>query len=642
MPCRIELILPMLHFKPSITVKLASLLLLCLISFESSAQYREKGKNKSIVYSDTISLGDKFSMRGYKILDSVVNNYDVFIFGENHTYMKSNSALWVKNIKYLHEHAGVRTVMIEYGQASGWLINKYLQSGDSALFEVLNKYAFKEYSSAYKELMEYNKTLADDQKITLIGIDLERGVYSAVKVLSMLLPEDAVAHDSIDLHVESLMALASYQDQEIFTADNDDYSFDIMMEKYSLSNTLDLVMENFTNHSDKYKDLLDSNYKTFERTIEGLKDVRRWRKLEELNTTHDFVYREKYMYQNFVAAYNERGGKFYGQFGRCHSTKKMVDKNGCNWYHFKSFANRLKQSKELNLSDRILTTGILYQKDDYTLDVWKEVEKHIDSLFTHMDDNRIAIYDLKKDTSLNNFFKDDFDYLMLNTTKPSSNHPYMNEDDFGFDGEDDISVTMTYSFGQMTMDFESLNLLLPSGLGIAFKNKLNMHAIEISSRSNGLSSFFSHSYVGTIAPTKVEIPLATNRTIEWKMAGFVVRTTTFYDLLPGLKSIVIAPGFSIGYTRLSLTAAQEQNSNVPNLSTGFLGEKNISNYVNPGITYGFEGLIDLNLKAFTIGGHIGYQRDLSDKNWRSKGLVASSPETSLGSTYFAARIGFNL
>jgi len=54
---------------------------------------------QDIDFSDTIPLKENDQLLGFDALDSVAPGNKVFIVGENHTYLESNSALWVQNIK---------------------------------------------------------------------------------------------------------------------------------------------------------------------------------------------------------------------------------------------------------------------------------------------------------------------------------------------------------------------------------------------------------------------------------------------------------------------------------------------------------------------------------------------------------------
>ena len=227
-----------------------------LIFISSAGHAKNKVPN---TIRDTLHLNsDTFA--GLELLAPFVHNFDVFITGENHTYLRSNAQLWSKMIKYLNKTAGLQSVMIEYGYSSGWLINKYIQTGDTALYNVLKSYSFKELAYAYKEMMEYNKTLPEGKKLYFTGIDLERGIYSAAKVLGLLLPQNKEIPDSIELHIESLQSLITYNDNIISSKKED---FTDYFQSYSSNTTMDKIISNFNAHPNLYKAYLGDNYADF-------------------------------------------------------------------------------------------------------------------------------------------------------------------------------------------------------------------------------------------------------------------------------------------------------------------------------------------------------------------------------------------
>jgi len=588
--------------------------------------------------TDTIHLNHKDSVVGFELLDDVVKNYSVFITGENHSFLESNSKLWVKQIKYLYTHAGVRNIMIEYGYASGWLINEYLQTGDTNLLNILKDYSFKQYANAYEELRIFNNSLASDKKIYLVGIDLERGVYSAAKVLSLQLPSNIEPHDSIALDVESLKSLVSYNDNKIFDGDNE-YDY---YNSYSVRNTLDRVLTNFNSHKSLYKAYLGDKFSLFERIITGFADLKKWKEYEDDNSTHQFVFREKYMFDRFKEEYNSRNGKFFGQFGRCHSAKSTQEQTSCNWFHFKSLANRIEESPSLNLKKKVMTTGILYQSDIYEDEVWSDMTEHIDSLFDQMADDRILLYNLPADSVLHSQLTDYFDFVLLNTTTASSNYPYAETaiEDLGLNSSTPRAKVL-FSSGILNVDMSELNDLLIEYEN-PFDDDLILIGAEIVNTNDDIDWIKSNTTVTWILPQeRVYDNLSIHRQIETKLGGIFLNNFTAFNITEKVKALDIMPGIGIGFSRLKLKV-KETSAGPILFRQGFIGENKTSEYVNPAITFTLGGQIDLNLGKFTIGGTGGYQYDLSKKRWLSdKILMPNGPETSLRGWYANFHMGIN-
>jgi hypothetical protein len=590
--------------------------------------------SNAIAYSsDTIHIHDSNQYKGFHLLDSVVQDYDIFINGENHTYLDANSKLWVKMFKYLNKTAGVRNIMIEYGYASGWLINEYIQTGDTALFSVIKTYAYGQYASAYKELMEYNRTLDSNNKIYLTGIDLERGIYSASKVLSMQFPEDAEPHDSIALHVESLKSLVIYNEIEVFDPDND-YNF---YKSYDVRSTIDNIITNFDSHEQLYKGYLKDNFELFKRILLGIKDLKIYNQYEEENSTHKFVYRERYMYQQFKKEYKAKQGKFFGQFGRCHITKNTQTETSCNWYNFKSLANRIAQNgaaegKKL----KVFTTGIFYHSGEHDEDEMKGMQSHMDSLFAELEDNRLALYDLPNDSALNNRLENMFNYLILCTYESNKEYGASIRDiDKLINPPSQSKVSIFLSVGVDNIDFQEMNTHLSVQDGNGFTDNALFWSITMGSREPtiGLSSL---AYFGSYLPQNIEI----NDTVSARMKGFVYKSLSGYDIFKKKQWIDLLAGFGFSYHNLKLDILKKTET-VDALS-GYVGQESISTVNNPALLLDFFTNLNFNFNHFSIGSTFGYSLDLSEPNWRAdKRLLSASPKTSLTGIFGSVNIGVN-
>jgi hypothetical protein len=607
---------------------LAIAIVLTLVpSLKSTAQ-------KSTFITDTIHTEDKNDFSGFTLIDSIVPQYDVFINGENHTYLDANSRLWVKMFKYLYHNAGVRNIMIEYGYASGWLINEYLQTGDTNLYNIINTYAYKQNSLAYKELMEFNQTLDSSEKIYFTGIDLERGVYSASKVLSMQFPEGVEPNDSIALDVESLKSLVSYNEIEVFDPEGD-YNY---YNSYDVKSTIDNIIMNFDAHENLYEQYLGPNFALFKRILSGIKDLKVYNQYDEENSTHQFVYRERYMYKQFQKEFTEHGGKFFGQFGRCHITKNTQEETSCNWYNFKSLANRISQGGAGDQDSlKVFTTGIFYHTGEHDEDEMKDMQSHMDKLFARIDDNRLALYDLPNDSLLNNKLENMFNYIVLCTYEKNKEYggSIADIEEILSEKEDDSKSILAFSGGAHEVNFGPLNTFLGLNDADGFASPIPFWAISFSSvdETLGLNSVI---YIGGYIKQDVSI----NDSVSARMKGFVYKSLTGYNIFKKTEWIDFIPGIGLSYHNLKLDLTRKTvNANPVN---GFIGEESISRTKNPALLLDFFSNLNFNLGHFSIGGTFGYSLDLSDPKWKvRKNLLSSSPSTSMTGMFGAMNVGFN-
>ena len=127
--------------------------------------------------------------------------------------------LELKMFKYLHKTAGVRVLLVEFGEGLGYIINKYVQDGDSTSHHILEKFLYKEYFDQVEGLRSFYTSLGNDDKFSIRGIDIERSPLFAVKKLEMLLPSRNAAHDSILVTVDAIKALSEYYDNNSQSSD---------------------------------------------------------------------------------------------------------------------------------------------------------------------------------------------------------------------------------------------------------------------------------------------------------------------------------------------------------------------------------------------------------------------------------------
>lgn len=576
-------------------------------------------------YSDTIHLANDSSFQGFEYLDSQALSADVFINGENHTYLTSNKKLWVKMFKYLYHNAGVRNLVLEYGFASGYLINEYVQTGDTQLYEVLKKYSFEQHASAYKELMEFNRTLDSGEKIHIAGIDLDRGFRIAVKTMCLILPDSMPYHDSIALHIESLQGLCTYNDNIVFDKDNYVYRDD-----YSSRNTLALLITNFQRHEDKYRALLGEKFETFRTIVMGMKDLHYWYGLGEENTVQSYVYREMYLFNRFKEEMQSRDGKFFGQFGRCHSARSLQVETSCNWFYFKSLAHRIENWKPDSTSLRVFATGILYKNETYDIEGWEGVKDKVDSTFDILEDNRVAFYYFKSDSLLDTRLSGMFDLLILNTYGQDPNYPGVLPmyDDYQYaGGENKMYLKFFAGYQQMQLGQLKNTIQLTDYTGVPV---LGIDFIMNSSTGfgGGLTYYSVLSDTDHISDSLSVI-----------LSGYGISTYYTYNIFNGFPFFDLEPKLGFGFARLKLKYEEKFSDGNGDLNR--IGSRRTSVYTNPAFIIDAGINARINLAWFTIGATGGYQLDIGNSHWKNSAIVQDSPQTQLSGWYARGFIGFN-
>lgn len=620
--------------------RMKKLFLLFFILFFSFTTYAQKTEDTAyFTNSDTLELyGETFA--GLESLDTIVQGKKVIITGENHTYTESNARLWLKMIKYLHKNAGVRNVMFEYGYSYGWLVNEYLQTGDTNLYNSIKNFAYIEYSEAIKDLREFNAGLDSSEKIYLCAIDIERGIYPIVKLLNHLVPDGYEAHDSIAIHLESLASLASYNDHKLQEQEDDEYSF---VRFNFLSNpTMELIQENFLKFEEEYNKVLGGNFELFRKVIVEKYNARKlWYKYDEEKAVQQYVYRENYMHQTFLKEYASREGSWFGQFGRCHTTQTKINSNSCDWFKFRSLANRIKGTDGGLFKDSVLTISIMYENDRSMGDDFEDYEENFDPYFEDVPESSVVLFDFAKDTLLDSVYGQDFDYIFLNTNNKKGEvyEDIFVYDDYDFDWGPKFKILGAY--GTRSYGLSDLNDALSLANIKNFFTPVNAWQVSMytgASEGDG-AKFYSSSTFGSILAQTNESFDDPDLNVELK--GFYVKSMFFYNLTSGVKFLDILPGVGYGFERLKLTFEQGGVAE-PDLTDGYLGTTKYTTYYNPAFTLDGAIAIDLNISRLTVGVVYGVTLDLSNEHWRANNtILTDSPITSLTNMSTMVHAGFN-
>jgi hypothetical protein len=103
----------------------------------------------------------------FSFLKSELGRYDVFFDGETHN-VASNEVRHFNLFQFLNVSFGVRYYIKEYDFQYGFLINKYLQTGDETWF---GRGPSREGVEFYRKLYEYNRTIPPGEKIIFISLD---------------------------------------------------------------------------------------------------------------------------------------------------------------------------------------------------------------------------------------------------------------------------------------------------------------------------------------------------------------------------------------------------------------------------------------------------------------------------------------
>jgi len=140
-----------------------------------------------------INMDDFESSMG--LLEPILADYEVILTGESHR-LDMSYALRLEFTKYLQRKLGVRYILWENGPSWAAALNDYLEAGDTTFFDGMDKY-LQSYPQEIREPMgefwraigEFNDTLPDEEKLTVVGVDIEHQPGFALEYLARLLPD---------------------------------------------------------------------------------------------------------------------------------------------------------------------------------------------------------------------------------------------------------------------------------------------------------------------------------------------------------------------------------------------------------------------------------------------------------------------
>ncbi len=589
-----------------------------LQAFVSQSQSLKLGKD--------IDINNNDSFAGFEILDEQIDKHRLILSGENHNYTNENISIEMKLFRYLVKKKGFKHLIIEQGYSLGQMLNTYIATGDTFILRKIKNCSFRSFYSFTKNLRTLNLSLPDSQKFSVHCIDVERFFHPAVGYMSYLLPKNKTIPDELLIHIEGLKSLEAYlmggNNYQRWNSDKDggiDYNYYYYSDgSISDEKTINLIIHSFDSLNAIYKNYLGENYNAFEKVINSLRDKNYHQSLS--SSAQEIIYREQFIYKKFENLANlYPNDKFYGQFGRCHTTDTSIFAE-CDWYDVHSFINRVNNS--MAFSNPCKGFGIALA---YTSYKWEENPKNNIKTYTSefnpyvkiVQKAQSVIFPIYNDTS-NWFLKNRFKYVLV--SKVIIPEIVLEQTDSSSEETDETNIKkhlyryqfMHYgiAYSQLQMDIAGLNSALGNaGFNSSFES-FGIHLFQ-NSKDNAMSkgaSFF------IILPQKTKFENDTNFSLQ----GFNLGVQAGYDIVQKSKRIAIMPLVGINYLQLKLIPDVKNPqtsfpfSNTPALdiykNTAFLISPQLDMRVNP-------------FGSLWIGVKAGYNFDFTNTNWKTAGKL---------------------
>jgi hypothetical protein len=313
----------------------------------------------------------------WKSLASEAAKVRVFLGGENHREIDFNSLMEYGFMNRLHKYAGYRHYVIELSPARAHYLNRYIGHSDTHARDVLKGISSPKYMNLFENLHRWNQSLDSTERIQIHGIDVERFYDLSVERLAENLRLGLQQKPCPDSLLATVMATVVYANRKFEVRLQD---FNAALKRADGTNSVEELEEKESKVATGY-DFWRYDYTEMRRKIEsqipgfkewlgpvlsesfllalqGIKECDQWEKEEQ--SASRFHWRESVMYSRFKEALEtHKGGRFFGQFGRCHISESRSDID-CGWYGYESVLNQLINSY-FGSPDSVISMGYFYK-----------------------------------------------------------------------------------------------------------------------------------------------------------------------------------------------------------------------------------------------------------------------------------------
>lgn len=294
------------------------ILLIAIFTFFTCSNYGQE-----IVDLTTVLLkGEKVNLDGdyseFNTIEEELENYEVYLTGEYHG-MHLSYKMEEYMAKYFIENYGTKYIILETAVSEGELLNRYLETGDEKLLKTLMAAHTKTMGynedkyNLYKFYYELNNKLSDSKKIRFIGIDIEHEPYVTEFYLKTLIKDLGDPPKVIRDIMEKGKNNSNFSKKEF----------------------ADELRKSLEDNEDIYSEYFKDNFPYINIVIRNL------------NAAEGGAQREGLIIQNFKDHYELLPkGKYYGQLGSFHTSKRIEPKEENGEKDISTFANSINSEYE--------------------------------------------------------------------------------------------------------------------------------------------------------------------------------------------------------------------------------------------------------------------------------------------------------
>lgn len=279
----------------------------------------------------SINLDDSDDFYGMDIIKDGIKNKKVIFTGEIHAIDKDNE-FKLKMLKYLQKEIGLKYYLDESGYSNAYFLNKYLDTGDENILKKVFLYTEgtmgcnKDDYNFYKEIYKLNQGLKLEDRIKIIGIDIEHTNMTSYDYIIDVIEDRNLVSDELKIVLDDLSESQGDKNRLV-----------------NLKKSIDILMIDVDKNKKLYKEIFKDEFWGFEIVLENIRSMCRFYS-DDLNFTS---IREDQIYKNFLRVDEVlEDAKYFGQWGAYHVMQDSFIDKYSNGEYANYFAAKLNKQKE--------------------------------------------------------------------------------------------------------------------------------------------------------------------------------------------------------------------------------------------------------------------------------------------------------
>jgi hypothetical protein len=590
-----------------------------------------------------IELENDSAYTSYIHVNQLTDQARIILIGENHTYLDYNAQLQLQTFKYLHECMEVNTLMFEFGEGFSYLVGNYIRQTNDSLAklqsDLIQTIFFDQQFALYDSLRVYYKQqVAIGKPFTVISGDIDHNLDLGIIALAEIM-KFKKCNDSISDICGAIVGLRDHyynkfkkMKQSGTMKSSSGEKSDVLQLRISELRSMEEIVRLYEEKLPHFKEALGEDFLVFHTIMESFKKGLKWKNYQNERNIINTYYRENLMYLKLLDYLrNNPEKKIFAQYGRCHIADTAFN-DQCNYESFKSFAQRLKESPHIDLSDKVVLIPQFYVNGtNKNLNFKTEINKLM-SENPSIDKTKPAVYAYKIDTA--GPFKKLFgiyEYLIVNTSYQDQDYLYGPgttvkkdedkkkeiEDFWGYVQLEGYQSFHMYRFGNINHRLAEQGFPGINAPVVTYGGGISLYEPKYAYGHLGFE------YWNPISMVKDDTSSLTMRgyTLNFRL-GRTVLDNDIFQVVPYL-----------GYSHSVARMKENSIMSVPSLLVGSFEEQLVFTNKAAQLDAGFD--FKLHYKFLGIDVKTGYRLDVSGRDWRTASSETIGLRTAFSGFYFS-------